>query len=239
MISKNKLLLSALRNIKGAERKLAALYLWKHLKLHVMPPPVPEVHVRCAMSEEIRKALEMLDCSETLNELIADIARATYLELAEFHHAKGRGDLYPRKNIIVNESVNGVTYSKDSTDEFQLIEFRAYQPDAYKLQDKVDELVKEAVNAKYSPKNKSEFTKKYFQICKELESNRFVDEGSGEIVYNLETVTKYLKNRATKEPRPVKCPWCNRLSYVFHPRRNFCYRASCKSSKSRAESKNS
>lgn len=238
MVSKNRLLSDALKNIMGSkERKIASVLLSDNIKIQPTPPPIPEIKVSYVISRDKEEYLRKSGCLEALKELLADIARAVYLDLAQYHRNKGRGALYPMKNIIAEEVKCNAIYGKATPEEFRIIEFKAYKPGAHKLQKKISGLIDHAVKERYAPKNNSEFLKKYHKISNELVANRFVDKKSGDIIYPLEKIEKYLKRRAMEEPRDIKCSYCNRLTYRFHPRSTFCYRESCKSSKSRSDSK--
>lgn len=236
MDSKNSLIKEMLKHIKGTkERKIAAMLLFNRIKVKPIPPPIPEVKCSYLLSRDQEAILIKSDCFEAMKELIADVTKAVYSELAEYHCSKGRGDLYPRKNIIAVETSSNVTFSKRTPDESRIIEFRAYNPSPHKLQSRIYELIKYALERKNVTSKDSTFTKNYMQIFEELVSNRFIDKTTGDLLYPLHSVEKYLNRRGNDSPRKIKCKYCARDTYVFHPKKEFCYRASCKSSKSRRD----
>lgn len=131
------------------ERKIASVFLSDNIKIQPTPPPIPEIKVSYVISRDKEEYLRKSGCLEALKEILADIARAVYLELAQYHRAKGRGNLYPIKNIIAEETGLNVNFLKGSADEFQKIEFKASEPDAHKLQSKIYQLIEDAIKTRY------------------------------------------------------------------------------------------
>lgn len=244
-VSKNQVLM-AIKNFKEGtflkkDRKLLAAFIIDRFKVNKIYLPDPAIELTYyIMKKEEEDLFSRPDGVEEFKGLIAEIAEAVYLELAKLQKKQRREKWYPVKNIITEETAD-MKVDKGA-DEFRLIRVIAYHPDTYKLSEKIHKLIELVIKKKYNliPENEAD-SKKFYQhfleISKELIINRFIDS-DGSLLFPIKEIEKYLKKRESKEPRKIKkCRWCPRTAYVFHPKRVYCYRPSCRSSYSRKKSK--
>ncbi len=244
LVSKSSIL-NAIKNFKrgrflNKERKLLAIFMVdRRFSVELSPPPEPEVNLSYIISKEEETFLNQLGKDiELIHGLFAEIAEAIYIQNAIVQEKKKRKILYPRKNVTT-ETNKDFEIPSENVQKFKV---RAYQPNKIKLNEKIHSLIAGMVEKKYGVALSTERKKlqRYHKYSKkiygELISNRFIDDG-GDPLVSLRDIQGYLHQRVKKEPRKIRCAWCNRTTYVFRKNKNkYCYRESCKVSTSRKAS---